>query len=51
MRLKIASVIYFVLVGLPEIKAQYGFGIISFPYNEVFEASDGGWISGDAGND
>ena len=25
--------------------------ISSFPYNESFEANDGGWVSGGAGND
>lgn len=31
--------------------AQCVAGINSFPYNESFEASDGGWVSGGAGND
>jgi hypothetical protein len=51
MMLKIASIICFVFIGVSEIKAQCGSGIISFPYNEGFETSDGGWISGGAGND
>lgn len=48
---KIASLIFFLLIGLPEIKAQCGSGISTFPYNEGFEASDGGWVSGGVGND
>ncbi|HEY6064053.1 MAG TPA: hypothetical protein VIV35_10620 [Chitinophagaceae bacterium] len=36
---------------MPEIKAQCGSGISIFPYNEGFEASDGGWVSGGVGND
>ncbi len=31
--------------------AQCGTGISSFPYNEGFEFSDGGWVSGGIGND
>lgn len=51
MMLKIAFIICLLFIGLPEIKARCGSGIIAFPYNEGFEASDGGWISGGAGND
>jgi hypothetical protein len=49
--LKIAIIICFLFLGLPETKAQCSSGITSFPYNEGFEASDGGWTSGGAGND
>ncbi|HMK27264.1 MAG TPA: hypothetical protein VK483_14630 [Chitinophagaceae bacterium] len=48
---KIVSIICSLLIGLAEMKAQCGSGIISFPYNEGFETSDGGWVSGGAGND
>ena len=48
---QIAAIICFLLFGSPEIKAQCSSGISSFPYNEGFEVSDGGWVSGGAGND
>lgn len=40
-----------ILFQYAEIKAQCGSAINSFPYTEGFEATDGGWTSGGAGND
>ncbi len=51
MMVKIVFLICFLLIGLPEIRAQCGSGIISFPCNEGFEASDRGWVSGAVGSD
>lgn len=48
---RIASILFFLLPVLSEIKAQCGSGINTFPYNEGFEISGGGWISGGSGND
>jgi gliding motility-associated-like protein len=49
--IKITSILCFILIEWSGIRAQCGSGIINYPYNEGFEASDGGWISGGAGND
>jgi gliding motility-associated-like protein len=43
--------ISFIITSFAEIKAQCSSGITTFPYNEGFEASNGGWTSGGAGND
>jgi gliding motility-associated-like protein len=48
---KIVSIICFLFIAFVEAMAQCSSGIITFPYNESFEASNGGWISGGAGND
>jgi len=38
-------------MGFTEIKAQCGSPIATFPYQEGFEATNGGWFSGGAGSD
>ena len=49
--IKIASILYLLLLAGPGIKAQCGSVIINYPYKEGFETSDGGWVSGGAGDD
>lgn len=51
MIVKLAWIVCFLLMGLTSINSQCTAGITSFPYNEGFETSNGGWISGGAGND
>lgn len=51
MILRLACLYFFLLVSSTRMQAQCTGGISSFPYNEGFEASDGGWVSGGAGND
>jgi gliding motility-associated-like protein len=51
MILRLAFIISFFFIGLADTKAQCGSAINTFPYNEGFEATGGGWITGGAGND
>ncbi len=51
MMLRLALILYILLIEFAEIKAQCVSGISTFPYNEGFETSNGGWTSGGAGND
>ncbi len=49
--LRLVLILNILLIEFAEIKAQCVSGINTFPYNEGFETSNGGWISGGVGND
>ena len=51
MMLRLVLILNILLIEFAEIKAQCVSGINTFPYNEGFETSNGGWISGGVGND
>lgn len=51
MFVRFTFIIFLLLIKSIESDAQCVSGISTFPYNEDFETSNGGWVSGGAGND